>query len=80
MTVDILAFGIVKEMFGAGKISMEMPNTQTILELREMLSSKYPELKKLKSFMIAVNSDYATDDVIIKSGDEIAIIPPVSGG
>ena len=39
-----------------------------------------PALKKLKSYAVAVNEEYATDDVILKPNDVVAIIPPVSGG
>jgi molybdopterin synthase sulfur carrier subunit len=42
--------------------------------------SKYPKLAELVSFLIAVNSEYADDDRVINSGDEVAIIPPTSGG
>ena len=52
----------------------------TVGELRQELSERFPELLDLKSLFIAVNNDYADDDRVLKSTDEIALIPPVSGG
>jgi len=45
-----------------------------------LLVEKYPKLDKLNSYAIAVNESYAEDEVILKEGDVVAIIPPVSGG
>jgi len=45
-----------------------------------MISKTYPEFSKLSSLAVAVNSEYAQDDVPLNRNDEIAIIPPVSGG
>jgi molybdopterin converting factor small subunit len=44
------------------------------------LSSQFPKLDKLNSLFIAVNQEYAADDKAILVSDEIALIPPVSGG
>jgi molybdopterin synthase sulfur carrier subunit len=44
------------------------------------LEHNYPPLKELASYMIAVNNNYASDTQTILSTDEIALIPPVSGG
>ena len=41
---------------------------------------RYPKMKALSSMMVAVNNSYAPDDLELKEGDEIALIPPVSGG
>ena len=79
MTINILAFGIAKDIFGGSAISIELNGTR-IGELKNMLEEKYPRLKQLASYMIAVNNEYANNDLVIKQGDEIAIIPPVSGG
>jgi molybdopterin converting factor subunit 1 len=79
MIIDILAFGIAKEIFGGSSITIELSGS-SIGYLKEMLEDKYPRLKQLASYMIAVNNEYANNDQEIKQGDEIAVIPPVSGG
>ena len=79
MTINILAFGIIKEIFDSSKIEIELNNANTDT-LRKLLEEKYPRLKQLKSFMIAVNNEYANADTMIHEKDEVAVIPPVSGG
>jgi len=44
------------------------------------LKDKYPKFRELRSLYVAVNSEYAKDHYVLKEQDEIAIIPPVSGG
>jgi molybdopterin synthase sulfur carrier subunit len=51
-----------------------------VKDLRDALLSLYPSLKDLNSLMIAVNNAYAEEDVTLSEADEIALIPPVSGG
>jgi molybdopterin converting factor subunit 1 len=80
MKVNILAFGIVKDIFQKPVIEIDLEGAPAISNLRSVLERDYPRLKQLASYMIAVNDEYTTADLIIESNDEIAIIPPVSGG
>jgi len=80
MNITILAFGIAKEIFGNSSVKMEWRDGGSVKELRHSLQEKFPGLKQLSSFMIAVNNRYADLDEMISEKDEIAIIPPVSGG
>jgi molybdopterin converting factor small subunit len=80
MKLNILAFGIAKDIFGASTISMELPDNATALDLKVVLEQVHPQLKSLASYLLAVNNEYASDNLIIDACDEIAIIPPVSGG
>jgi molybdopterin synthase sulfur carrier subunit len=49
-------------------------------ELKSRLEQLYPELTRLKSYFIAINEEYGQSDQVVESDDEIAVIPPVSGG
>ena len=80
MKVNVLAFGIAKDIFGGSSINVELPEHGTIGNLKQSLEDRYPRLKHLISYMVAVNSEYAQDEGILTERDEIAIIPPVSGG
>lgn len=80
MKLNILAFGIVKDYFGAPAVEAEVPGQATTRVLKATLEQRYPKLRKLASYMIAVNSEYAEDDSVLHEKDEIAVIPPVSGG
>lgn len=80
MKVNVLAFGIAKDIFGSSSIDVEVSEDATVGTLRTELEEQYPRLKKLSSFMIAVNNEYADTLHTLQQRDEIAIIPPVSGG
>lgn len=80
MIIRLLAFGIVKDFFHGSALDIELPENPTVNILKKKLDSQYPEMQKLASYMIAVNNNYASDGDIIYPDDEIAIIPPVSGG
>lgn len=75
----IKAFGITKDIIGGKETVVEMEGS-TVGELRQYLVSKYPSLTGLRSLFIAVNHTYAEDTQRLNEADEIALIPPVSGG
>ena len=81
--MTILLFGIAKDIVGSSTLSMPVAKSvkiKTVGELKSYLAGAYPELTRLSSLAVAVNNNYATDDAEINSFDEIALIPPVSGG
>lgn len=80
MKLKILAFGITKDILGGAVKEMEIEEGANVQDLKNLLENEFSELKKLKSYFIAVDEEYAEDDQIIISTNEIAIIPPVSGG
>jgi molybdopterin converting factor subunit 1 len=80
MTIKVLAFGIAKDIMGGSSESLQTGEEITVDGLRSFLEEKYAGLKQLSSFRIALNNEFASGKEIIRPGDEIAIIPPVSGG
>jgi len=80
MQLHIFTFGIARDICGSSTISLEVPEACTAGRLRQILSDQYPRLGALASFLLAVNEAYAEPDISLLPGDEIAIIPPVSGG
>lgn len=79
MKINVLAFGIVKDIFGESSIEVDVDGNTTA-DLKHKLEAQYPKLKQLASYMVAVNKEYANDGLMISDRDEVAIIPPVSGG
>ena len=79
LKLKLKIFGAARDIMGGREVIVEI-NGQRVNELRETLIKNYPKLKELNSMMIAVNQKYAGEDVLINETDEIAIIPPVSGG
>lgn len=80
MTVEIMAFGITKDIVGSTLFELDLPAGSSTLDLKNKLEEKYPAIKDLKSLLIAVNEEYGDNGYIIQERDEIALIPPVSGG
>ncbi|HEV7620543.1 MAG TPA: MoaD/ThiS family protein [Flavisolibacter sp.] len=80
MKIKVLAFGIVKDIFEKPSIEISLNESPTISSLRSALEKQYPDLQKLRSYMVARNNEYTNDLDVILHHDEIALIPPVSGG
>jgi len=76
----ILLFGIVKDIVGDDKLDIKLDFPKNVGDLKKYLIKKYPELGNLSSIAIALNNEYATEEMTLTIEDEIAIIPPVSGG
>jgi MoaD family protein len=80
MEIRILTFGAAREITGNGVVTLLHVGGMTVADVIDELKSKFPGLNKLTSFAIAVNGAYTDKNTVIKQGDELAIIPPVSGG
>lgn len=79
-TLKVKAFGITREILGTRELTLELGDQKTVSGLRKILEDKYPSMKALRSLLIAVNNEYAEDSQPLSDSDEIALIPPVSGG
>ena len=81
MRVKIFFFATVREYVGAKTVELEVPAQMTVAMLKELLVKKYPQMDSMqKSIIAAVNSEYASDELLIPYDAEIAFFPPVSGG
>ncbi len=79
MKVKVKTFGISRDILGGREVTV-MVEGSSVGDLRKTLSRLFPALNKLNSLFIAVNQNYAADEVTLSETDEIALIPPVSGG
>lgn len=78
---EILLFGITREIIGSTTLKFSgAESPKNVKELRHILLARYPELKAIASLKVAVNNAFADDDTEIDPKDEVALIPPVSGG
>lgn len=75
----VKAFGITRDIVGGREIDVRIMDA-SVAGLRAHLEQTYPRLKELRSLLIAINNEYAEDALQIETNDEIALIPPVSGG
>lgn len=74
----VLFFAHLRDMVGEESVMVEA-NGKTIAELKAEMISTYG-LQNMETVMIAINEEFAPDKEVIKDGDVIAFIPPVSGG
>lgn len=80
MNINLLLFGITTDLLGTSSLNIELESNSSVADFKLMMQKKYPQLVNLHSYAIAVNEEYAQDDVLLKENDVVAIIPPVSGG
>jgi MoaE-MoaD fusion protein len=81
MQVRVLFFGVLRELAGRSSDSLQLPEGGSVRDLIARYESEIPELKKhLSSIALAVNEQYASPDTPLKANDEVALLPPVSGG
>lgn len=74
----VLFFAHLRDSVGEDFLRLNAAG-KTVAELKAELASRY-DLPKLDTVMTAVNEEFAQDDEVIQEGDEVAFIPPVSGG
>jgi molybdopterin synthase catalytic subunit len=81
MRVRVLFFGILKEIVGKPADEIDLPDGASVRDVLARYESHLPRLKEsLPSLALAVNQEYAGPDTKLKADDEIALLPPVSGG
>lgn len=80
MNIKILLFGVTRDIVGNSSIVIEVGEHESVGSMMKQIRTRYPAFDELKSLMVAVNSEYAEDTQILTNKDEIALIPPVSGG
>jgi molybdopterin converting factor subunit 1 len=79
--IRVLLFARARELHGDQFAWVPIASRPTVAQLRALLAEQIPALDSLLQVSrIAVNQDFADDAQVIKSGDEVAVIPPVSGG
>ncbi len=79
--VKILFFGAARDAVGVEEINLDIPFPASVSNVKKAVFSRHEKLSAFaKSLMIAVNEEYATDETTIKNRDEVAFLPPVSGG
>lgn len=79
--LSIKLFSSIRQAIHSDEITVNIDKEITVLQMKKIVFENFPNLKKLSSpFFVTVNHQYATDSVVIDTKDEVALIPPVSGG
>lgn len=81
MRVTVRLFAGARELAGQHEIALQLSSGADVAAVRTQLAAAVPRLAPLAArSLIAVNSEYAQDQTPVREGDEVALIPPVSGG
>jgi molybdopterin converting factor subunit 1 len=79
--IKVRLFANLRELVGEREITISLPGGVTVDHLNNEILKRYPQLKSFSNkFVTSVNCKVTTGDTIITSSDEIALLPPVSGG
>lgn len=81
MKVKAMFFGAIRDIVGTSEVDLDLIPGMTARELLQRYCRDYPPFNPYAAITkIAVNLEFATPETILNDGDEIAFIPPVSGG
>ena len=85
MRVRVLPFGVSKDWLGAAAATVELPEGASVADLLERLRTGLPshlsaQEHVLRGIAVSVNAEYATAGQVLRDGDEVGLLPPVSGG
>ena len=79
MRVNVRLFAVYRERVGRAHLELDLPEGATVHQAKTALEARYPGLS-LEGGMAAVNQVFASSDTPLREGDELAFLPPVSGG
>lgn len=81
MTVRVRLFAVLRDRAGVSELSLDLPDGATVAQAKEPLLERLPALREhLDRCGYAVNFAYVRPGAPLHDGDELALIPPVSGG
>lgn len=81
MKIKVKFFASYKEALGTDELDLDLDEHSTVSDLIENLRQDHPKLGNLlETLMVSVNLEYAVYETELKNGDEVALLPPVSGG
>ena len=81
MRVTVRLFAKLRDLTGAGELIREIPEPATAHVVWNALVAEWPALREYeKTMSVAVNAEYSRMMASVKDGDEVAFLPPVSGG
>jgi len=81
MKVKVKLFASFREIVGAKEEDIELPDGSTVQALLEDYIRRFPRIERYREHIIlSVNRDYGAPSRVLKAGDEVSFLPPVSGG
>ena len=81
MDIQVKLFATLKDRAGSSHVTVDLPDEATVALLLDRLAAAQPKLApSIATCIVAVNQEFAFGSTPIRSGDEVALFPPVSGG
>ncbi|MBZ0136504.1 MAG: molybdopterin converting factor subunit 1 [Planctomycetes bacterium] len=81
VAIKVLYFAHLADRTGLREETVELNDGGTVVELKSVLRNRHPRLLgALDSCRVAIDEEFASDDVVLQDGRTVAFIPPVSGG
>jgi molybdopterin converting factor subunit 1 len=81
MRIVVKLFAILRDRAGTGDLQLDLPPEATVQSASAQIAKRVPEIRAfLSRVAFAVNREYVKPDAPLRDGDELALIPPVSGG
>ncbi len=81
MKVNVLFFGVTHDLTGMAQEHVDLPAGESLAGLRRRYETRFPNLLSVSgSLLLAVNQEIAKGSTLLREGDEVAFMPPVSGG
>ena len=80
MRLEVFLFASYRESVGFGRLTLYLDEGATVRDLVQAMRSRFPRLPEPSRIVVAVNNEYQEHDFVLSDGDEVALIPPVSGG
>lgn len=81
ITVIVKLFAAYQEAYGVSELMLELPPRTTVAAVLDRLINEHPELKQWRNLTrFGVNLQFVEPDTTLQKGDEVVLIPPVSGG
>jgi MoaE-MoaD fusion protein len=78
--LSVRLFATLRETLGAQHVTIELPDDATVGRLIEAFKTQYPAVRELPGARVSVNYEYVDNNHQLQPSDEVALIPPVSGG
>ena len=81
MTIRVKLFAILRDTAGVSDVTLDLPEKADVGQAIEALGRRLPQVREsLNRSAFAVNQSYVKNEQLLRDGDELAVIPPVSGG
>ena len=80
-SINVRLFAGLHDLVGKREVVLDVPDGATVMQLRDRLGEEYPIVRPFLSTLVcAVDEEYVTPDHVLRAGEDVALIPPVSGG